>query len=95
MACRQCTADRVYGGHWDIGTTEPGSSGSPLFNQDNRVIGQLHGGDAACDNDESDWYGAFYASWTGGDKSSSRLLDWLDPGNTGQLFIDGRDAGTP
>ncbi len=33
---------------WDIGTTEPGSSGSPLFNQDHRVIGQLHGGFAAC-----------------------------------------------
>ena len=29
---------------WDLGTTEGGSSGSPLFNQDHRVIGQLHGG---------------------------------------------------
>lgn len=33
---------------WDLGTTEPGSSGSPLFNQDHRVIGQLHGGYASC-----------------------------------------------
>ena len=29
---------------WDLGTTEGGSSGSPLFNQDHHVIGQLHGG---------------------------------------------------
>ncbi|MCB1034384.1 MAG: trypsin-like peptidase domain-containing protein, partial [Acidobacteria bacterium] len=33
---------------WDLGTTEPGSSGSPLFNQDHHIIGQLHGGGAAC-----------------------------------------------
>jgi lysyl endopeptidase len=75
---------------WDLGTTEPGSSGSPLFNQDHRVIGQLHGGYAACGNDDSDWYGRFSVSWTGGGSSSSRLRDWLDPLNTGAMFLDGR-----
>jgi V8-like Glu-specific endopeptidase len=83
------THERVV--DWDLGTTEPGSSGSPLFNQDHRVIGQLHGGYAACGNDESDWYGRFYTSWTGGGSSSSRLRDWLDPGNTGALFVDTLD----
>ena len=33
---------------WDIGSTERGSSGSPLFNADKRVIGLLSGGTAAC-----------------------------------------------
>lgn len=33
---------------WDIGTTEQGSSGSPLFNLDRRLIGNLSGGAAAC-----------------------------------------------
>ena len=33
---------------WDLGTTEPGSSGSPLFDNNQRIIGQLHGGGAAC-----------------------------------------------
>jgi len=33
---------------WDVGSTEGGSSGSPLFNQDRRVIGMLSGGEAAC-----------------------------------------------
>lgn len=73
---------------WDVGTTEPGSSGSPLFNQDHQVIGQLHGGYAACGNDLSDYYGRFYRSWTGGGTPSSRLSDWLDPLGTGQLTIN-------
>ncbi len=76
---------------WDVGTTEGGSSGSPLFNQDHRVIGQLHGGDAACGNDSSDWYGRFSVSWTGGGTFDSRLSDWLDPTGSGVTTLDGRD----
>merc|ERR1740116_264222 len=49
---------------WDLGTTEPGSSGSPLFNGNHRIIGQLHGGSAACGNDLPDWYGRFSRSWS-------------------------------
>ncbi len=73
---------------WDLGTTEGGSSGSPLFNQNHHVIGQLHGGDAACGNNESDWYGKFSVSWTGGGTSSSRLSDWLDPLASGAVTLD-------
>jgi hypothetical protein len=76
---------------WDVGTTEPGSSGSPLFNPAGRVIGQLHGGFAACGNDDSDWYGRLSVSWTGGGTAATRLMDWLDPGATGALTLDGRD----
>lgn len=75
---------------WDIGTTEPGSSGSPLFDQNHRVIGQLTGGGAACGNDFSDWFGAFSISWEGGGTPTTRLKDWLDPNNTGVLTLDGR-----
>jgi subtilisin-like proprotein convertase family protein len=73
---------------WDIGTTEPGSSGSPLFDQNHRVIGQLHGGYAACGNDDPDWYGRFSLSWTGGGSPSSRLSDWLDTAGTGATVVD-------
>ncbi|HZW08993.1 MAG TPA: GC-type dockerin domain-anchored protein [Phycisphaerales bacterium] len=72
---------------WDLGTTEPGSSGSPLFDQNHRVIGQLHGGFAACGNDLSDWYGKFSVSWNGS-SSSNRLRDWLDPTGSGVLAAD-------
>ena len=73
---------------WDTGTTEGGSSGSPLFDQNHRVIGQLHGGGAACGNNQSDWYGRFSMSWTGGGSSSNRLSNWLDPIGTNQTTLD-------
>ncbi|MEL6833408.1 MAG: T9SS type A sorting domain-containing protein [Bacteroidota bacterium] len=76
---------------WDIGTTEGGSSGSPLFDSRKRVIGQLHGGAAACGNDFYDSYGWMASSWEGGGTPSTRLKDWLDPDNTGIRVIDGRN----
>ncbi|TXF91403.1 T9SS type A sorting domain-containing protein [Neolewinella aurantiaca] len=77
---------------WDIGTTEPGSSGSPIFDRFHRVRGQLHGGQAACGNNSFDTYGAVARSWEGGGSSSTRLRDWLDPNNTGVSAIDGREV---
>lgn len=73
---------------WDVGTTEGGSSGSPLYDQDHRVIGQLHGGSAACGNNLSDYYGKFGVSWTGGGTNSTRLSNWLDPLGSGQMTLD-------
>jgi lysyl endopeptidase len=73
---------------WDVGTTEPGSSGSPLFDQNHRVIGQLHGGGAACGNDLSDYYGRFYTSWIGNGTKTTSLKEHLDPGKTGKLTVD-------
>jgi lysyl endopeptidase len=64
--------------------TEPGSSGSPLFDQDHRIVGQLHGGPSACGAAQLwDFYGRFDLSWTGGGTSATRLRDWLDPTNGG------------
>lgn len=73
---------------WDVGTTEPGSSGSPLFDQNHRVIGQLHGGYASCSSQTSDWYGRFKTSWTGDGSSETRLMDWLDAAGTGAITTD-------
>ncbi len=75
---------------WDLGTTEGGSSGSPLFNQDKRVVGQLFGGTAACGNDDPDAYGWFHKSWEGQGDSTSRLKDWLDPLSLGLSVLDGK-----
>ncbi len=77
---------------WSDGTTtERGSSGSPLFDSTGKIIGQLFGGDAACGNTESDWYGRFGISWTGGGTNATRLSNWLDPNNSGLITIDGFD----
>lgn len=80
---------------WDAGTTEPGSSGSGLWNPDRRLIGQLHGGYASCTSLTSDWYGRLSRSWDGGGTAATRLRDWLDPRGTGVRVIDGRDASGP
>lgn len=74
---------------WDIGTTEGGSSGSPLFNNRKQVVGQLFGGGAACGNNASDFYGRLSVSWEGGGTPNTRLKDWLDPDETGITAIDG------
>ncbi|MEO5559339.1 MAG: hypothetical protein ABIO49_05995 [Dokdonella sp.] len=74
--------------------TEPGSSGSPLYNAQRRYIGQLHGGPSACGATGaslSDYYGRFSVSWEGGGTAATRLKDWLDAGNTGAQAIDGRN----
>jgi hypothetical protein len=78
---------------WDTGTTEPGSSGSPLFDQNKLIVGQLHGGSAACGNNLSDWYGRFATSWTGGGTNATRLSNWLDPVNTGATTLATRPVG--
>lgn len=70
-------------GNWESGTTEGGSSGSGLWNQSGLLVGQLHGGSAACGNTLSDYYGRLSVSWTGGGTNATRLSNWLDPGNTG------------
>ncbi len=79
---------------WEDGTTEVGSSGSAIWDENHHVVGQLHGGYASCSSITSDWYGRFSRSWTGGGNPSSRLMDWLDPDTTGTLVLDGRDPNT-
>ncbi|MBU0764719.1 MAG: trypsin-like peptidase domain-containing protein, partial [Bacteroidetes bacterium] len=56
---------------WDTSSTEGGSSGSPLFNKHHRIIGQLHGGNASCDNDLDDEFGKFGLSWDYGGSPAS------------------------
>lgn len=78
---------------WDQGVTEPGSSGSPLFDQNGRIIGQLYGGAAACsgtdDNDAYDFYGRFGISWGLG---ASTYLASVACGTS--VTLDGIDFGS-
>ncbi len=84
--------------HWRIRwsggtTTQSASSGSPLFDSQGLVIGQLHGGYAACGNTLPDWYGRLGVSWTGGGADNNRLSNWLDPIGTNPALLPGYDPG--
>ncbi|MFK7755613.1 MAG: T9SS type A sorting domain-containing protein [Flavobacteriales bacterium] len=85
-----------YIDEWELGVTEGGSSGSPLFDLNHRIIGQLYGGFAACsgsvNNGQADWYGRFGVSWDGS-SSSNRLKDWLDPLGLNLIVLDGFPEG--
>ncbi len=76
-------------GEWDISSTASGSSGAPLFDKNHRVVGQLHGGLAACDNKESDWFGRLHTSWLGDSIPERQLKHWLDPDDSGLEIING------
>jgi len=82
--------DHVIIRNWEVGTTEDGSSGGPLFNTQGQVIGQLHGGRAACSNTEFDAYGWFGTSWEGNNHPTNSLKYWLDPDRLGLEEYPGR-----
>lgn len=81
------------------GVTEPGSSGSPVYNAARRFIGQLHGGPSACGatgGNLSDYYGRLSVSWDrAGSTATNRAKDYLDPAATGALTLDGRSNCSP
>lgn len=91
------TTDHWQVGLWTTACTEPGSSGSPLFDQNHRIVGQLHGGPSACGNTGSnmvDSYGKFAVSWLGGGTNATQLKYWLDPNNTGATVLNGYDPNS-
>jgi hypothetical protein len=83
--------------NWDSGVTEPGSSGSPIYNANRHIIGQLHGGASACGAASlSDEYGKLSYSWEpAASDSTSQLKYWLDPTNIGVQFNNGFDPANP
>ena len=87
-------ANSTWTVRWDRNTTtEGGSSGSPLFDQNHRIIGQLWGGGASCSNLNSpDYYGRVSMSWEPpGSNTTNQLKHWLDPNGLGAGFVDGYD----
>lgn len=77
---------------FDQGGMEPGSSGSPIFDANGRIIGQLHGGNYF----ECQVYfalsGWLAKSWDGDSTPQSRLKDWLDPINSSVLTLGGTNT---
>ena len=76
---------------WETGTTEPGSSGGPLFDQNGRGRGTLTGGGATCADPSNDYYAKLSRMFTITAVASSHLRSWLDPAGTGSLVVNGRN----
>lgn len=73
--------------HWNIqfvhGMPEAGSSGGPLFDQNKRIVGQLHGG-----VNSILLFGKLSLSWNYNSAYTEQLAHWLDPYGTRQT-LDG------
>ena len=78
---------------WDDGGTAGGSSGSPIFDDNQRIVGQLTGGSGGDCGGGTDYYGKFSKSWGYTGNTSSTLSPWLDPINTGGYTLDGTYDG--
>jgi hypothetical protein len=77
--------------HWEVGTTEMGSSGAPFFNPDSRISGTLTGGMADCVNPVNDYFQMFSHCWADYEDEQEQLKYWLDPERTGTKLLDGFD----
>lgn len=74
---------------WEIGTTEGGSSGGPLFNKDKRIIGILSGGDANCTTPVNDYYQKISAAYKMYPAIDESLIHWLNPVGSNLPYMDG------
>ncbi|MCL1851293.1 MAG: T9SS type A sorting domain-containing protein [Bacteroidetes bacterium] len=76
------------------GVTEGGSSGSPIFNQNGRIVGTLSGGSSFCTTPyQPDFYGKLWYHWD--QHPTLQMKTYLDPTNSGVEFIDGIYAEAP
>ena len=73
---------------FQTGSTSGGSSGGPLYDQNNRIRGVLTGGpDQDC---SVSYYGRLYNFW-----NNSNIGQFLDPAGTGTFNLDGFDPSGP
>lgn len=80
--------------NWSRGTTEQGSSGSGLFNQNRQLVGVLSGGGASCSSQtQPDFFGRLERAWQANTASTGQLKAHLDPTNTGCLQLASKTPG--
>ncbi len=88
--------DGVWRVNWNRGTTTEGkSSGSPLFDSQKRIVGQLWGGGSSCTTPAGfDYYGRVFYSWDLESQSDKQLKHWLDPNGVANGVIEGHRLGS-
>lgn len=86
--------------HWKVlwatttngdGVTEPGSSGSGLFDSNHRLVGTLTGGGSSCSSPtQNDFFGEVRYHWlSNGLTTDKQLGPWLDPISSNAQTVDG------
>ena len=77
------------------GVMEGGSSGAPIFNNNQLIVGTHTGGASYCNgptNEQYDLFGKFDYHWTSnGATANNQLKPWLDPNNIGVYTCPGFD----
>jgi PKD repeat protein len=78
------------------GVTEPGSSGSPIFDSNGLIMGTLSGGSSSCEEPTSpDLYGKMSYHWeSNGSNNNQKLEPWLDPSGTGNTSCPAYDPNS-
>jgi hypothetical protein len=76
---------------WNQGSTAEGSSGSPLFEAGNRLVGLLSGGRSTCNLPVDDYYYAFFKAWNPSENVEEQLKSWLDPSGSDKQSLEGLD----
>lgn len=77
---------------WDIAATEVGSSGSPLLDNQKRIVGTLTGGESYCSSPKGpDYYASLNKVWeyTDDNVTPVSLKSFLDPQDSGVTTIEG------
>ncbi|HZL11413.1 MAG TPA: trypsin-like peptidase domain-containing protein [Prolixibacteraceae bacterium] len=79
---------------WDNGVTEAGSSGGPLFDQNNQLVGTLTGGLANCTLPTNDYFEKFALAWNHRKEKEKQLKAWLDPLSSNVETLTGMSLDT-
>jgi hypothetical protein len=72
-----------------VGTTEAGSSGSPLFDANMHFVGALTGGASTCSSPYNDYYYRLNKAWSYYSDTTKQLKAWLDPAKLGVTTLNG------
>ena len=76
---------------WAKGVTEIGSSGSPLFDADGYIIGELTGGQSYCDTPVNDYFCQLSAAWNYYSDKTKQIACYISPKDTDIMSMEGYD----
>ena len=90
---RPCYIENGYWqiNRWSKGTTESGSSGSPILTGDLQVFGGLTGGNSYCDTPVNDYFSRLDLAWDYRSEPDKQIKCWFDPEGTGIRSMEGRE----